>query len=115
MKPIILTEKTRNTPKLRLRIYEAMLEYILNYKKTPCRLEYPYGLCRAYLESILIRRTCTDDYKHAWGNMNGVMVEIMEYEPEEYEIFMYWFPLDKAGLRKRIRILKKIITKMKSN
>lgn len=103
---IRITEKTRNTKALRLRIYKAALTYIIEHIN--CDGKFNGGFCKAIYSSL----TGDKDGRFDPYNYIGITYEeLKDYMPKKIYLG-YWFWTDKKGTQKRIKILKKVIKQM---
>lgn len=105
MKPIMITNNTWNTKRLRKQIYQSALEYMVSWYNNGT---YDLGLCAAIDESIDRSKVDLEIF-NPYSPYN-VYVEITRFKPEGCSPSgAYWFPLDNEGTEKRILILRNAI------
>ena len=104
MEKIKITERTRNTPEIRLQIYKAMFEYLND--KLKCGEYYPYGFCIIFAESI---ENHGIDYNSNFTSMSRILHELIKYRPHTL-MNGYWFSCNYDGSHHRLHILKQVIS-----
>lgn len=130
MKEIVITPKTRNTKSLRLRIYKAMLAFILDYKAKEKGGYYPLGFCFANKHVLTYKDLDGKEVKfysisshglkdmfnmfhlYAWSLGHSVYKELLAYKPDGVNNSGAWFVGFEDCDEHRIKILKVIIAKM---
>lgn len=112
-----ITNKTKNSARIRLNIYKGMLAYIKKDK------EYSKGFCMAsckngaykfkYEDESKWSLFCYNDHKRDSDAPKCALKELLKYKPKN-ENYFNWFPglSQKKGRKKRIKILKEIIADM---
>jgi hypothetical protein len=99
----------KNTPKMRLQIYKAALEY---YK-----INNKLGFCNAIFSVIKnVNQTSFKFDPYALHNKTTLQdyPELLRYKPDIFSNKGYWFNIFYEGIEQRIKILEIIIKDMEN-
>jgi len=109
MKQINLTYNTKNSKKLRKKVYESAMKFIDEESKSSFFSGFCYAISMAFNKNI----SGFEFSVFSMANPNNIYTELMEYKPKRnYQYSIYWFPRNEYGSKKRVKILKEIINSM---